>query len=352
MYFERNEIRKVKNHIARHANEIGVLMLDEDYSMYDGALNSILATHGRQYEQGEQITSEHYNALMDWAKSAVINSANSIIKNAKSGNFPEKPINDPVEHLLTLTDYFYVMGMQRLGCPNMQLFVFNNDVKTVIQEYALKMDKVLHKYDISTEREFTKQRGKNAKELEKRFSDHIVAINKQDNKPQHVGELIAEYQALKERQNRHIGIWRFFHSKENQARNELLSKMEDAIKTTMNKILPQNKSENLDALNPSEIARIFADARIRGSVEVAGVNRFGENAKKIFGYLDAETKNNLMNNKESDLSNYKEPMGNDKTFVEDINGKKEEISHSINENRVFEKDNIIANDDGFQLLSD
>ena len=59
-----------------------------------------------------------------------------------------------------------------------------------------------------------------------------------------------------------------------------------------------------------------------------------------------------MNNKESDLSNYKEPMGNDKTFVEDINGKKEEISHSINENRVFEKDNIIANDDGFQLLSD
>jgi hypothetical protein len=233
----------------------------------------------------------------------------------------------------------------------MRIFEFDPDIKKAIEESAIKMDSTLHKYDISTRREFTQQRGKNAKELESRLIAHKAAIREQKNKPQHVGELIAEYQALKERQSRHGAIWRFFHSTENKERNALLANMAKTISGTMGQIFPKDRFKNLDALNPSEIAREFANARIRGNVEVAGRNRL-ENTEKFFGTLDAESNKELQNNIEINSQLEKMPMGNNKDFVADINGKQEEIVQPINENKANEKENIIAKDDGGFSLFD
>ena len=133
--------------------------------------------------------------------------------------------------------------------------------------------------------------------------------------------------------------------------NALLANMAKTISNTMGQIFPKERFKNLDALNPSEIAREFANARIRGNVEVAGRNRL-ENPEKFFGTLDAESNKELQNNIEINFQLEKMPMGNNKDFVADINGKQEEIIQPINENKAIEKENIIAKDDGGFSLFD
>ncbi len=101
-----------------------------------------------------------------------------------------------------------------------------------------------------------------------------------------------------------------------------------------------------------KVSRVYADAIIRGEVEVAGQRRLSsESTKKIFGTLSTdqtqiEKKNTLLE------SDNKVPMGEDKDFVADINGNKEAKIEPVKEDKSIEKDNIIAmNDNIFSLLN-
>ena len=353
MYFKRDEIKKVKAHVGKRAEEIGVILFDDDYQMYETAIASIIEDQGRKYNEGESLKGDHSDALKDLVKKAVKNYASSVIYEAKSGRGPKNPINDPTEHLLSLTDYYYVTAMQKLGCPNMQVFAFDKDIKEAMQEAAFSMDRYFHKYEMSKEAEFTQQRGKNASELEKRLAIHTKAIKNQDSsKPQHVGELIAEYQALKERQKNHGAIWRFFHRDENKARNTLLKSMAKTIRNSLSTVFPKEVYKTLESLNPADIARRLADARIRGNIEVAGVNRLDKKTKEIFGCLDAEGKIALEEKTEQDLSQEKVPMNKDAAFMAEIGEQKSEISQPINQEQAIEKENIIAKEEDFRLIGD
>ena len=337
MYFERNRIIKVKESILARGAEIGVLMIDDDFQMYLGALEGILTTYGRQYNQGEQLEPEHYNALMSWVKGAVENSANAVINGVKNGKVPQNSINDPVEHLLTVADYFYVVAMEKLGCPDMPIFASDKELKKVIQESALKMDQVVNLYDFSSEKEFERQRGINAKELQKSFNNHEVAISKKENLSRHLGEMIAEYQALKQRQSRHGAIWRLFHSGENKERNALLGNMEKTIQTTMKDYFFKESLRKLDALNPSEVARSVANARIIEAVGQLGAERFEEMTKRGVESLGGGVEDSLI---EKNSKREKVPMTDDKEFMSEIGDKKADISAPIKENKEIVKDNV------------
>ena len=115
MYFETSEIKNVRRHIADHAKEIGLELLEDDYQLYTKAIESIIEFQGRKYEEGEQLNGDHYDALKDWVKKAVMNSADIVIYDARKGRLPQKPINDPADYLLTVTDYYYTTAMQKLG---------------------------------------------------------------------------------------------------------------------------------------------------------------------------------------------------------------------------------------------
>jgi hypothetical protein len=345
MNFKRSEIKNVKKTIMRHAKEIDLLVMREDEDTLLATLDSVV---DRPYEQGEQISPEHMNIVKDSIKEIVQKTAGYVKTFSKDPKKPLKPIKNAADYVTTLTDYYFVLAMEKLGCPNMQVILFDPEVKGAVEKTALAIDRLFPKYNVSKEQEFTQQRGKDARELEVKFTEHSFAIDNKDNLPKHMGELVAQYQALKQRQQNHWPIWRFFHKSENKARNSLLNRMEKKLKATLHKSM----RDDLDSLNPAKVSRAYADGIIRGEIEVAGQRRLSsESTKKIFGTLSTdqtqiEKKNTLLE------SDNKVPMGEDKDFVADINGNKEAKIEPVKEDKSIEKDNIIAMDDNsFALLN-
>ena len=342
MYFERSKIKDVKKYVMKHAKSINVVRLTDDEDAFLAALESI--SMDKKYKQGEDINQDHLEALKPWVENAVRNLAGVAISDLKNPKNPMTQIEDPVDYLTTLTDYYYVLAMEKLGCPNIPIFVFDSNIKKTIETCALAIDNSVPKYNFSTETEFTQQRGKNAKELQKKSIEHRTAISNGHNSAKHMGELITEYQALKMRQANHGSIWRFFHKSENKARNALLKSMEKTIKSKIESVFGKKVYTNLDALNPSEIARKLADARIRGNVEMMGMYRLDSKTAEIFGQPSADQL--MLQQKEIENSiNNKMPMSTNEEFMADINDKKSEISEPIKENKRISKDNIILEGD-------
>ena len=336
MFFERNKIKSVREHIHSHATAINALISTTDVTTFEITLNSI--NDVKQYDQGEQISAEHLNELKSQVKTSLIHLTNYITEAAKNPKSSIQPIADPVDYLLTVTDYLYVMAQEKLGCPNIPLFIFDQDIKNTLEASALAIDRSFAKFEMTKESALAEQRGKDAKVVGKILQSHMKSIHDGVDKPKHVGEMIAEYQALKERQSNHGAIWRFFHPGENKARTALLKQMRSAISAS----LPQGMKIDLTKVAPAEIARRLADARIRGNVEVAGPHRIeGKMCEKIFGCAAAD--DTLIQQPNAGLeSEFKEPLNLDSEFVVDANGKKEELSAPVSASVESEKDVAVA----------
>jgi hypothetical protein len=76
---------------------------------------------------------------------------------------------------------------------------------------------------------YLEQRGKNADVLRAANEAYMKEIREKTATPIKVARFAAEYHALKKRQAGHGSIWRFFHSKENAARNQLLADMKSVL---------------------------------------------------------------------------------------------------------------------------
>ena len=333
MFFEREKIKSVRAHIHSHATAINALISTTDVTTFEITLNSI--NDVKQYDQGEQIDAEHLAELKSQVKTSLTHLTNYITTAAKDSKNPMQPIADPADYLLTVTDYLYVMAQEKLGCPNIPLFIFDQDIKNTLEKSALAIDRSFGKYQMTKEAAFIAQRGKNADEVKKNFQKHMIEFREGTDKATHIGEMIVEYQALKERQSNHGAIWRFFHPGENKARNSLLKGM----KQTISGALPKGMKIDLTKETAADVAQRFADARIRGTVEVAGLNRMDDQkAEKIFGHPLANDA--LIEQASASLENdIKEPMNLDVDFIKDVNGAKEEIAAPAVAN---EKDEALA----------
>ena len=333
MFFEREKIKSIRAHIHSHATAINALISTTDVTTFEITLNSI--NDVRQYNQGEQIDAEHLAELKSQVKTSLIHLTNYITTAAKDSKNPIQTIADPADYLLTVTDYLYVMAQEKLGCPNIPLFIFDQDIKNTLEKSALAIDRSFGKYQMTKEAAFIAQRGKNADEVKKNFQKHMNGFREGLDKPTHIGEMIVEYQALKERQSNHGAVWRFFHPGENKARTALLKQMKDTISGA----LPKGMKIDLTKETAADVAQRFADARIRGSVEVAGPNRMDDKkVEAIFGHPAANDA--LIGQASASLENdIKEPMNLDADFIKDVNGAKEEIAAPAVAN---EKDEALA----------
>ena len=162
---------------------------------------------------------------------------------------------------------------------------------------------------------------------------------KEGKKAESAGKMIAEYQALKERQRGHGFFWRMLHRTENQARNDLIEKMGNAIQ----ELFPSQKGKlDLDALDPALTSRRFAEARLRGEVEVAGPNRLDPTkAEKIFGCAPA-TEHIANQYKFFEQHSQKVSMSKDANFVKDIIGNDNAKSQPLIQGDSLEKQNVIG----------
>ena len=337
MYFKKSDIKDVKNYITKHANAIKVMIGTADEERFNQTINNILEAH--QYKEGEKIVPEHMEALKADLNIAISNLSGYLVKN--SGVLKEiMDLSEPTDYLATAIDGFYIKAMEKLGCPDMPLFHFDENIKKIVEESAMKIHRSFVSYDISKDVTIEQQRGKNADVLSKDLSRNMKGI-KEGRKAESVGKMIAEYQALKARQSNHGFFWRMFHSDENKARNDLIKQMNKLIKS----VLPDGmKRINLDNADPAAISREIADAQIKMNANSIAAKRFDpKTSSQVFGRSpvdkDIEEKNKI-----SIESNQKEQMSKDMNFVNDVMGVNDAKTNNVAKSDAVKNDKVVVKD--------
>ena len=322
MFFEKEKIGKVKEFVENRAKNANLnIKISTDFLQ---ALESI--NQETTYREGQLLSQEHQNTLRAIVRNAIDDHAAEIISNANEKDYT---IDNPMEYYAIISDYYFVIALEKLGCPNIPLFI-NNDIKETVDNAARRTHQAISKYNnISTDETFKNQRYKNAKEVDKIYSRHRSNLRKHKDGitlfAKDVGELLAEYQALKERQSNHGKIWRFFHRKENDKRTELLNQMKATVKSLIPKRL-NDADINIDTIQPSELAQKLADHYLLESYNKLVSDRFYDKTANIFGSKPADS--DLYNSNASIINsndNSKIAMKNENNFANDI------INDSINE---------------------
>ena len=254
-------------------------------TIYLQDFDQTLSAFENKYKEGTQIEKEDL-ALFGEKTAGLLRFMTGVMREqAQKGERTKMP--RPEEFVMAATDYLYLQCMEKLGCPNIPV-AFNDNVKKVMTACARELHRNYVKFDFSKEKAFKEQRRIDAdKLLAGKVGENLRDINEGRVNLSKIGRLIADYQALTERQKRHTGIWRFFHGKENEARNALIGEMRASLK----KVLGPNV--DIDKAIPAEVSRKLAFDRIDNNIEKAiydriekmdlvyGVDKISDNSKSI-----------------------------------------------------------------------
>lgn len=185
---------------------------------FENAISEIAAN--KSYKEG--------NLINEFDLTKIVNEAGLVLNDAISDN---RNIDNPVDDLMSLTDYLYTLTMQKLGSPDIPVS-FGPEMQKSIVKCATT---VSSKQDLDQsysfgERIYNKQRYMDADEVRNEISTPLSAAENGNPTPSQVQTLVAAYQALQKRQNDHGFFWRLFHRTENANRTELLSNMQSALK--------------------------------------------------------------------------------------------------------------------------
>ena len=167
---------------------------------------------------------------------------------------------------------------------------FGPEIQEKIEVDADRLNDRLKEYrEISTDQYYQAQRGKDADEVKSSVSTLMESMKKKTATTSEAGELVAEYQALKKRQEDHSFVWRIFHSKENKARNQLLKDMEQTVRGYV------GRNVDLDRRTPANFVKAVDHYKIETTVEKAfdddGMRQRLEMPEVAFGgYMNRNTK--------------------------------------------------------------
>lgn len=313
MYFKQSDIQEVRNHVINHAGQLNVVIGEDDNARFKQVIDKI--TKSKQYYEGKKIDPKHMTAIKSNINIIIANLSDHLVKYAHDYK-GAMDLSDPVDYFATAVDSLFITAMEKLGCPDMPIIHFDPDIKKTLEESAMKVHRSFITFDVSTADTFKQQRGKDATEVSKNF-DVLVDGIKNGKKAESMGKMIAEYQALKERQKNHNAFWRLFHRTENNDRNALIEKMGKFIRGQ----LPDGMKEiNLDEAVPNLVSRNIADARIRGAVELAGPNRLDSKALlKLYGCAPSD-EHIPDQGKIIDEISQKMSMSKDEKFLKDVIG--------------------------------
>lgn len=345
MHFKKSDIKKVKSHVMERAETLNVMLGKADLERFNNTINNIRKS--KQYYEGETIDQKHLNALKSNVNLAIDNLGKFLVQNIHKYKEYVDYAN-PVEYLVTAVDSLYISAMEELGCPHIPLFHFDKDIKQTLAQSAMAIHRNYVTYDISKADTFKQQRGKDAAEVSKEFKTLVDGI-KNEKKAESVGKMIAEYQALKERQKNHNAFWRLFHRTENKDRNALIEKMGKHIRNQ----LPEGmKNINLDDAAPNSVSRNIADALIRGEIEVAGAKRYdSKTLTQVFG-CSPSTEDIADQYKLFNEFSKKEQMSKDENFLNDIIGMDDaKTNHAFNEDAVKNDKVAVKEDNEFSLFN-
>ena len=268
MFIKKESIDSVFAKTQERFKKTGIQIKPEVMKRFEDTLAEIAANSA--YEEGAEIKES------DLMK--ITNEAGLIFKDIASGN---GEIKKPVNALMTVTDYLYAMAMQKLGSPDMPA-LFGDEMQKNVCTFAAK---IIGKQSLDGGRFFADnvyeaQRGKDAADISKTEEIRLAieAAKVKMATPAQVEKLVAEYQALAKRQNGHGFFWRMFHSKENAARTQLLSKMEGALKIMLGD----------DANIKNSTPLLLAEGSIRNTVANEARLAFAKNGMEKRGGISAK----------------------------------------------------------------
>ena len=228
---------------------------------------------------------------------------------------------NPIEPLICATDYLYAVAMQTLGCPDIPA-TFGPAVQAQIGKSAtsIRSHLMLDHAPTYQDRFYYNQRGMDADEVRDEVSQIMDAAKDGKQTAPQLQSLVAQYQALRRRQNDHGFFWRLFHRGENAARTELISDMEVALKGVLGDKIdlmhssPLFLAEGMVAKNTAQdIEAVFANGDF--------AERVGVDASIIENLDEKQNENNLESTQalRDSLKNALEPKENNEVKQPEIN---------------------------------
>lgn len=327
MYFKRNEIKEVRKHVIGRADSLNLVIGAKDSARFNQLIENILTR--KKYYEGENIDPKHMGAITNEINNLIKNLSNYLVRSAKRfkkvGDVPK-----PVDYLSTAVDALYIVAMEKLGCPNMPVIHSDKGIKKTLEESALKVSGCFEAFNVSKESILEHQRESDAEAVSKEFGLLFDGI-KNGKKAESLGNMIAMYQAFKERQKNQNVFLRLFQRAENRERIALIEKMEKMIRSQ----LPHGMRDiDFRVVAPAEISRNVADALIREEVALAGSARHDSGALlELYGTVPTEAhisdQEKILNGASQKLS-----LNLDEKFLQDVLGTDNVKSEQLPKDRV------------------
>lgn len=259
----------IREYTEKKLNDAGVVF---DSALLDKFKNSLrnMAEKNR-YKEGDRISNLNRDVIALLGEDLMKNA----VDNLKEEGMHVKVATSPEQYFLAMNDYLTAVVMEEMGYPEIPNGMFNGILSTVTEEIiAMKPDPL-----DSSKTYFDNQRGKNVDQLAGGVMKLVGAVSTDASDYRSLAELYAEYHALTKRQENHGAVWRFFHKKENESRNALLSVMKQTLESRF------TDGEVDFSKEPSDVYREGEWRYTNGRINIALNERLKDPAR-AFGYYN------------------------------------------------------------------
>lgn len=222
MRIEQKFVDIAVDYSKKEAKRKSVIFNDRDIDEFKKTLKGIAEVS--KYTEGQNISQNDIVA---------ISAGMDKVFDGVAQNFAQLDDNDKrnvnlKQYSMLAYGYLISLAMKELNCPEIPTHAFLQNAsklaKNIVKEQPTQA--------VSLDDTYKQQRGINAADMDSHCSvDYLIKrVQNGTFSPDELCKLYAEYRALSKRQANHGRIWRFFHSAENEARNNMLKNMENAIK--------------------------------------------------------------------------------------------------------------------------
>ena len=235
-----------------------------------------------QYTEGAKLQGEHWSNIIQHCDRLI---AGAVITLQNQSLTRQRNVNAK-DYVQAASNYLLAVAANELNCPDLP--IMRDPWKEKLGTWIHDVVDAKPNADIDLADAYNRQRGINAKGLAE-HAQYLISNATRDGKPNYdaLGELYAEYHALSQRQANHGAVWRFFHSKENTARNNLLKNMEICLE----------KHGGLYSLeNPNAAAEFIKDVEKKSSNSMINLDtvKFDTSPAETFGYEKYERNPELL----------------------------------------------------------
>lgn len=327
MYTKRENVDQLYNKTYEKFSQLGDMVSAKEVENFQKLLDDI--AQKSNYKEGEMIMNPDLKEIVRRVNYVLDSVTNHMIESKDQMPADQRNNYDYFTPMITTVDHLFSMTMKTLGCPHMPV-LFGEDIKEKLNVYSSKLNGYFKQedyYRTSTKEHYQAQRKKNADEVRANNDTRLRSIMENKATVLDATKLVAEYQALRQRQDGHGMIWKLFHRKENLARNQLLTEMKEALFKFV------GAEFKLDTANPTrfgmkvdydrklmELEKVYTDESMSKRYEMSPDSFAYEATTKERALADRTKRNRLFN---------KDPLSNRAEATKEQNKTEKDVETKI-----------------------